>query len=420
MKRISFAFVLILGLVVCTQAQAGLMFVPTTYGLSAKSVGLGNAMTAVGGDYSTTFYNPAALSTFETNQVDLSYMYAQPNFTGGPKGEEEIDFDTANKLTLIGFTMDLSKLFAKRHGLGLGFDMIMDNNLRSFMEFSDTRDDNGQFVRYGLTSVTMVTGLGVKIIPQLSIGGGGFIMVKGKNKLIAKTDMGGNTSEEEIQVSAEPAIAPMVSAFAPVYEKLTIGAVYRGKGVAEFSSIDASTEAMVSESPLTNLNLLMAFKDAYVPQQVAVGVSGRPCSKMLVAVDATWANWGDYDDEVKEGDVVKEDSMFRTHDTYTPRIGFEYAAAEGLALRLGYFYEQSPFSKPGIGDTLVLDNDKHAISLGAGYDIKAKSLMAHPVSIGASYFYHKLVAREAESGDGRKFESSGDLQGIIGSLTLRF
>ncbi len=175
---VSVLFILVIGW--ATAAQAGLTFIPNTYGLSAKSIGLGNAMTAVGGDYSAAYFNPAALGAIGVNQIDLNYLMADPDFTGGVKDGEEVEFDTANKVVLIGFTMNLSKLFKSEHGLGLGFDVAVDNNLKSFLNFEERRDDRGQFLRYGLSSVTMITGLGVEILPQLYLGGGGYIMEIGR------------------------------------------------------------------------------------------------------------------------------------------------------------------------------------------------------------------------------------------------
>ncbi len=421
MKRFLLALTLFTAWAVLgSAAQAGLIFVPNTYGLSARSIGLGNAMTAVGDDYSMAFFNPGALGLLETNQLDLGYLYAEPNFEGGLENGDDVQFDTANKITLIGFSMDLSEIFTGDRGLGLGLDIAIDNNLKSFLNFEDSRNDNGQFLRYGLCSVTVVTGLGVEIIPQLYLGGGGFVMVKGKNKLIAETDMAGNTKEEEIQVSAEPAIAPIVSLFAPVTPDLTFGVVYRGKGVAEFTEIDAETEALVSDSPLTNLNLVMAFKDTYVPQQVALGGSYWLMEELMVALDVTWANWADYDDEVSKGDVVKEDGEFETKDIYIPRLGIEYTPVENLFLRFGYYFEETPFVDPGIGNTVVLDNSKHVGSFGIGYDATTIPFLNHPLSLGVTYFYHYLVPRTVEAGDGREFESSGDLNGLVGTLTLRF
>ena len=420
MKKLFLALVVATSLLaVSAPVYAGLIFLPTTYGMSPKSIGLGGAMTAVGDDYSATFYNPAALATLRTNQLDAGYLYAAPRLNGGPNGDE-VDFKTDTKATVIGFSMDLSGLFNNDHGVGLGFDMMVDNNLKSFMSFEDIRDDDGQFMRYGISSVTMITGLGVQIIPQLHIGGGGIVMIKGENTLIADTDMAGNTKNEQIKVDAEPVIAPIVSLYAPVHPIISLGATYRGKAAAEFSKIDASTNALVSDSPLTTLDLMMAFKDAYIPQQVSFGVAVFPIEPLTISVDMTWYNWDDYDDTVAKGDVVKEDSTFETKDTYVPRLGIEYIFVEQIYARFGYFWEDTPFVDPGLGDTAVLDNQKHAVSVGVAHDIDYIPFLKHPLTIGATYFYHYLVPRKVTPDGGQELESSGSINGVIGSLTLRF
>lgn len=402
-------------------ALANLTFVPNTYGISARSIGMGNAMTAVGDDYSAAYFNPGALGDLKTSMVDVGFLYTSPNFKGGPKGNgDEVKFDTENKIVLLGFTMNLSKLFKGEHGLGLGFDLALDNGTKSFLYFSDERDDNGQFLKYGRTSVTMNLALGVEIIPQLHIGGGAFIMVKGTNGLQATSDLAGNTKDEEILVEAEPVMAPVLGIYAPIHPMVTIGASYRGKATAEFSSIDASAEATVSESPLTNLDLQMAFKDTYVPQQAALGVSVRPIPDLLIAVDTTWVNWGDYDDAVATGDSVKDDATFRTHDIYIPRLGVEYMFIENLFARFGYYWEDTPFSSPGGGNTVVLDNAKHVFSVGLSHDITYIPFMVYPVSIGLTYFNQYLQPRTVESTDGVEFESSGNMNSFITTLTLRY
>lgn len=420
MKKLLYSLVICgCWLALSAPAWAGLLFVPTTYGLSPRSVGLGNAMTAVGEDVSMAYYNPGALSTFPTSQVGLGYLYAAPRLNGGPNGDE-VEFDTDNKLVLVGLGLDLSGLFNFKHGLGFGLNAAIDNNLKSFMAFNERREDNGQFIRYGLSSATINMGLGVEIIDQLHLGLGGYVMIKGENTLVAETDMAGNTQQEEIAVDAEPVIAPVVGLYAPINKMITVGAAYHGKGVAEFSSIDAATKALVSESTLTQLNLKMAFKDAYVPQNVSLGAAVRPLKWLLVAVDASWYNWGDYDDEVSEGDVVRSDADFKTVDTYVPRLGLEFEPYEKLYARVGYFFEATPFRDPGYGNAVVLDNDRHAISLGIAHDMDYLPFMKHPVGIGATYFYHHLATQTVENVEGQEFESSGSVQGIVGSLTLRF
>jgi long-subunit fatty acid transport protein len=402
-----------------SSAQASLIFVPNTYGLSAKSIGMGNAMTAVGDDYSMAYFNPGALGNLKSSQIDLNYLYAAPDFSGGPKDGEEVEFQEESQLTLIGFTMDLSRMFKKRHGLGLGFDIAVDDNMQGFLAFESRRSDEGRFMRYGKSSVTMVTSLGIEIFPKLFIGGGGFVLVKGENTLVTQSDMAGNSREEEIQVDAKPVIAPIIGIFAPIHKMITLGAVYRGKGVAEFSSIEASADALVSDSPLTTLNLLMAFKDTYVPQQVALGIGLRPTCNLLFSLDGTWANWADYEEEIKKGDVVLDESEIGTKDIIIPRLGIEFTGVKSLMVRAGYYYEDTPFEDPGVGNTVVLDNARHVGSFGLAYDF-SPSFLNHPLTPGVSYFYQYMQPRTVESDDGVDFESEGSLHGVIGSLTARF
>ena len=422
MRRILFAL-LLLTAVVCIGAPAGasLIFTPNTYGLSTRSIGMGNAMTAVGDDYSMTYFNPGALGRLETSSFDVSYLFASPRLNGGPEGNEDaVDFKKDNKILLFGFTANLASLFNKEHGLGLGIQVAADNNSMTLFSFEESRDTNGQFVRYGETNIYVCLSLGAQIIPQLYIGAGGYMSVKGENTLIAKTDLAGKTKQEEIQVKAEPGIAPIVGIFAPVHPMVTIGAVYRGVGGAEFGPLDASTDALVSESSLTKLDLMLAFKDGYVPQQAALGVSVRPTEQLLLSVEGVWSNWSAYTEEIKKGDEVWSDAKLETKDLWIPRLGIEYSPLEMLHLRFGYYWEDTPFTDPGMGDTVVLDNARHVGSLGVAHDIGYIPFMRYPVTVGASYFYNYLQPRVVESGDEVEFESRGHIHGIIGSLTLRY
>ncbi len=404
-------------------AWANVLFIPNTYGLSPKSVGLGNAMTAVGDDYSATYFNPGALGAISSNAFDGGYLFAAPRFEGGPKedGGDSVKFDATNRIALVGFTMDMSTMFKKDHGLGLGFAMAVDDDARAFLSFDDVRDDNGQFARYGLSSVNINAALGVEIFSKLYLGGGAFVMVKGRNTLVSDADLAGNTQQEEIQVEAEPVFAPIVSAYMPIFPRLTFGVTYRGQGMSEFAPIEASADALVSESSLTQLNLNMAFKGTFVPTQVAFGASARLADPLLLALDATWAAWGDYDDELRKGDVVWDDAGVKTRDIIIPRAGAQYDFAESLHGRLGYYYEDTPFVKCGMGNTVVLDNARHVASLGAAWEVTPlSSVLNYAPTLGATYFHQFMQPRTVRSDDGREFESSGSLDGFVASVTLRY
>jgi len=69
---------------------------------------------------------------------------------------------------------------------------------------------------------------------------------------------------------------------------------------------------------------------------------------------------------------------------------------------------------------VILDNDKHMASAGAGYDWQNPVLLAFPVRFDAAYFMHYLVDNEFETPDGTEYESSGIMHGGVFSMTLRF
>jgi hypothetical protein len=69
---------------------------------------------------------------------------------------------------------------------------------------------------------------------------------------------------------------------------------------------------------------------------------------------------------------------------------------------------------------MILDNDKHIAGFGLGYDWQEPPLLRRPLSFDVSYFGHFLVSREMESSDGVTYESSGMLNGVAGTLTLRY
>ena len=407
-------------LMAASAAEASLVFVPGNYGLSARSVALGNAMTAVGDDSASNFYNPSTLGARTNHAIDLGYLYAAPAFNGGVKGADvDLDFTKVNQVGLIGLSLDLSGIFDFDHGLGLGINIAIDENLAGVLNFNEIRDERGQFARYGNSSIFVSFGLGVEIIPELYIGGGAFIGVKGKNGLVAQTDLAGSTKEEQINVEAEPMIAPIVGLYAPFHPMVTLGAVYRGKVVTSFDDINAQTQALVSDSELTTLDLVMVFKDGYVPQQAALGVSVRPIDELMLAVEGSWVNWSDFEDEVDDS-VVRDEGGLHTRDIYIPRLGIEWTAYENLYIRFGYYWEDTPFSKPGLGNTAILDNEKHVGSFGVGYDVTQIPFLSQPLTIAATYFHQYLVPRTVESQDGTKYESSGNLNGVAGTITLRF
>lgn len=121
-----------------------------------------------------------------------------------------------------------------------------------------------------------------------------------------------------------------------------------------------------------------------LPGEVGVGVMYKPMEKLTLTCDISSANWSrlDYLDTKDmiltpgEGDTT----YLSVEETYLPfnwdniikfSLGGEYILREGLFVRGGYFFEQSPI--PNSTFTLLIPDvgDKHSFNLGLSYQINS-------------------------------------------------
>jgi len=420
MKRCAF----VAAIVLCAWiSHASLIFIPSDYGLSAEAASLANAGVAIGENPFGSYYNPAFLAVTEGedtagSQLAIGYLYALPQFDGGPKGDTE-KFSESNQAIVLGMELALDSLFKKPYPLSFGLTLVADDNTNAFLHFTDGRSDKGEFQRYGISSVGISAGLGAKVYGPIYLGVGGLVGIQASTTMILRTTMGGKTSDESIEMKASPSLAPVVG-IGLDWKKLNVGVTYRGKMVSKVGPVDASTQAVVGGSDLATIPLELYFKDGYVPQQVALGALWRISDLFSVDLQADWLNWSDFSKEVEKKDNARKEIELETKDIFVPRVGIEIDPLSYLAVRLGYRYEETPFDKVGSGNNVVLDNSRHVASLGVGVKVEKPPLLSKPLDFDLTYSLFSLVARDIDTPDGRTFESSGMLHNVLGTLTVRF
>lgn len=401
-----------------TLASAGQLTPPLDWGTTARAMALGNAMTAVAGDPSLSYHNPAALANIESSELNITYLWTGPKLEGGPKGELE-KFDEGNNVAFSNLVVDLSSIFRNERPFAFGFTMNFDRSGQGFINFIDVKRPDGYFYRYGRTSTMATTTLGLGITDWLYIGGGTLITLRGTTDFTVSTDLGGNTEDEGMILDARLAHSLIASVFFD-FEKANLGVTYRMENYGKFGDIVVDADATVGESRLTKLPMVLSFQDTYVPQNVSIGASFDLTDDLMWTVDGTWINWGAFDSQVKDGDLPRKRAQIDFVDVYQPRTGLEYFVVENLPLRLGYQYQPTPMRKPGSDGNIFLDNDRHVGSIGVGYTVQEPPILALPVSFDLTYFHQYLVPAEYEDGDGATFESKGNVNAASGSITLRF
>ncbi|MCZ7585385.1 MAG: outer membrane protein transport protein [Deltaproteobacteria bacterium] len=269
MRRVGLVLLAFACVFVPAHAFGSQMLVPSDIGLTARGVALGNAMTAVAGDPSAIYHNPAILATYEHSQINTGYLFTDPSLSGGPKGNTN-EFDEGNNFVLSNLVLSLRSMFKNNHPVAFGLSMYFDRNFRSLINFIDVEEGEGYFYRYGRASTAASMALGFAVTDWLYLGGGTVITLRGETDFQVNTDMAGNTSNEGMILDARLYYSPVASAFAD-FEVVDIGVTYHGENYGRFGDITVDAEATVGDSPLSELPLVMSFQDTFMPQNIALG-----------------------------------------------------------------------------------------------------------------------------------------------------
>ncbi|NLH51044.1 MAG: hypothetical protein GX444_20905 [Myxococcales bacterium] len=418
MQRIILLALTCLILLVAIPAFAGLGGTGLNYGFGARGIALGGAYSALSGDSSSAFFNPAAMAMLETSQIGLSYLYAQPEFSGGPKGDP-YTFDHSNKIIQANLATKLNTLFKTEHPFFFGLNIALDDNTAAFIRFRDVQNPEGEYIRYGSFGFTLNATLGFGITDWLYLGGGVLTTLHATSQFTVSTDLSGKTQHEGNTLESDTVFAPLASALLH-FDLVDIGATFHGRHWGQLAPITVEAEANVGSSPLASLPMKLYYKDNYSPHRVGLGTYWRPLNWMNIAADVVWLNWGDFDDEITIDDLPRRDIPIEFKDIFVPHLGLEFVPIQNLFVRSGYYYEDSPIVKGGTSQNMMLDNTKHVGSAGVGYNWQNPPLLRYPLGFDAAYILQYLVPRDMESSDSKKYESSGYMNGVVATLTLRY
>jgi long-chain fatty acid transport protein len=163
-----------------------------------------------------------------------------------------------------------------------------------------------------------------------------------------------------------------------------------------------------------------------LPGEVGVGLMYRPGEKLTFAFDISSVNWSRLDqidtkdmiltpDEENPGVMilgVRETELPFNWDNITRfSLGAEYSLREGLFVRTGYFFEQSPI--PDETFTLLIPDvgDKHSFSLGLSYQVN---------SLEFGYDYQMITHRKRDVEGLEDVNGDGRFDNMPGQYKMRF
>lgn len=420
------------------------------YGMGARGLGMGGALTSNADDYSATFYNPAALA--KTKQITFGggFTLTLPRLEIGRGLPVCLDGAAACSQTLSAWSDRESVIPESFSGFSLGwlfpFGGIFEDRLAfgiviyfptiNLVRAEALDPQTPQFYMYQNLpdQLVILASLAYEPVDWFSFGIGAQVLANVFGNAAFSIDIvGGGVDQSDLTVELRPTAAATAGLHFEPVEGLQIGVSYRQEIGLEFAM-----PAEIDAAGAVQLGLNVAGSVLYTPHQINAGISYRIASIGLTAsVEIGYAMWSLAPDpsptvEVTLGgaivdafglegalDIGKDtppiDLGFR--DTITPRLGLEWEALDWLRVWGGYYYRPTPAPRAS-GPYNYLDNDVHAVSFGAEFTFPDPIVPTRPISVAIGNQFGILPRRTVHKANSADPVGDLDHGGFTYSLSL--
>ncbi len=328
----------------------------------AKAMAMGNAFTALADDASAIYFNPAAITFLEKDQLMAGFSIIKPKATfRGPlpsKKEYKLDDQYFNPVSLY-FTKKLNKELS--FGLALNTPFGMGTRWQE--------DWVGRFisVESELKTFFITPAISFKIFPNLSMGFG-LSYVYGDVFIHKKLSASPFAAEIDAKLSGDDlaSYGYSVSIFYKALKNLSFGVSYK-------SEVNLTFEGEADIKAPTQLESVMPKGDIRsnldLPANLLLGIAYSPIKNLTITADLQYIWWSSYDKvevvflENKDWNISSKRDY---QDTYILRSGLEWKVQQNLALRTGVFYDKHPV-KDKLAEPSLPDSDRLGLNFGVGY-----------------------------------------------------
>jgi long-chain fatty acid transport protein len=373
---------------------------PDAYGLGSRSSAMAGAVGADAVDFSAGYYNPAGLAEAPGPEIAIGYVYAANRLAIDGR---DTNVDPVHGL--VGGVVLPGRIANVPFAFGLALHMPDDGLSR----VKALRQEIPRWELYDVRSslLYLAANLAVRPVKWLELGGGvaflaatrGRFGISGKADVLSPYD---SKLRHEVDADLTSIRYPQAGLRILLGKLGAVGLTYRGETKLRLA-LDARLQGAVSFAGI-DVPLLYELEsrtvDAFLPQQVALGLSFQRIRHLHVNLDVTWVNWSAYESptaktkahleakpppgtpvelpgDPKPTKVIPPDF----EDRLVPRLGVEYVLGFGaptklpnrdedaptveVPLRVGFAYERSPVP-PQTGFTNFVDADRVTVTAGTG------------------------------------------------------
>jgi len=419
-------------------ASASMGNLGTTYGVMPVDVATAQSLSMFNSQVSATYYNPAYLTTDERGELTTGILHSEQELrVANPNANGDILSDSPSQHVLIGTKTNLTSLTRANHPIYLGFIAGVEKYGKEMLAFSSQTSENGQFLQYGKEPLFLNLGAATSIWRGISVGASVRITLEATAKLDAVSTLGGETSREQISVTAEPSLKTILgsnidmgSTFCPGGDCFLDGwetaFTYRTKSAAT-TTVDSNI-VVTQTIPDPGLALAVSTIDSFQPETFAVGAQYKG-DGWRVGGSLEQQNWSELENElsndtIKDQQSVAAGSRIRFDDIIIPRVGAEYDLNRNFAVRAGVAFEESPLQTTRNPELNYLDTDKLVVGVGLSATYDRTRVLAYPIRMDIGYQYQQLQERDFTlvdyDGNETSVTADGDVHVISGSVTLKF
>ncbi len=352
----------------------------------AAAAGKANAFAGEANDPSAIFYNPAGITQLPGTQVMIgtAIVYLDSTFRSSTTGESTQLQDQFPILPHLYITHRFKK-WDERLSIGLGvytpFGLVVD--------WPDNWQGRFDSINAKFRATIIHPTIAYRVTPDLSVAAG-FRYANTSAEFQQKFNVGTGESKARLfEANANPIGWNVGLLYHIPTIATSIGVQFRSElqaklnGSAEFSGPASALFANTS----VHSNFTM-------PPQLVVGVSTKIIPRWTFNADVEWEGWSTVgtiplhftttsqsplnQQLLDQAGCTNQQSLPQAgcrlwKNSYIFRIGAEYAATDRLALRGGFFYDQSPIPDNTF-EANIPNADLYALTAGLGYKWDTRTL----------------------------------------------
>ncbi len=367
-----------------------------------RQIGMAHTGVGLAYDASSIFFNPGGLSFTKTNNLTFggSIIRSRVRYLAPQDANAPSDYSTMTNSPL-GTPFSFYASYGPKES-NLKFGLGVYTPYGSSVKWEDDWKGYSVLQSLKLQSIFIQPTVSYKITEKLGIGVG-FVYAIGSVEL--RKGIGSLSGADGFSSALLQGDASGMGFNAGIHfqasDKLTIGASYRSQVDMKVEGGDATFK--VPPSTISPLGLFPAGGatkfDATLPlpATATIGLGYKVNDKFTLALDYNYVFWSAYkelkfDYEKPVNGSTSTASPRKYKDASIIRVGAEYMATEKLAVRAGYYFDQTPV-QDGYMTPETPDANRNCFTLGLGYKITDK------FSADASFLFIEGTEREQKQSD---------------------